>query len=185
MPLTPSARSRKRLSGRAGVAVLVQAACLLMVLSACSTQPSPLETLIEARGRLVSEIQQCSNRYDYNPRTASAISQNALAPHEPEWHSCVYAAIRSYENINLQLAPLYNSLIDEDIVMTNAIAHGQMTRSERRTRINQILAEIKTAEENQIIQAKLQQAERNRAMRNVIDMIRTLSDLSTLPPRHH
>jgi hypothetical protein len=156
----------------------------LIALSACASQPASMEPLAEARARLASEIQQCSKTYSYDPRTAVGIPENALAPSEPQWHQCAHDAVRSYQKVNLLLAPLYDSLIDQDIFMTNAIMHGQMTRSERHARISQILEEIRTAEEKQIAQAQLQQAQRDQATQNVIDLIRRLGDLSVPPPAH-
>lgn len=83
----------------------------------------------------------------YDPKTAVGIPENALALNELQWHQCAHDAVRSYEKVNLLLAPLYDSLIDQDTRMTSAIMQGQMTRSERHARISQILAEIKAAEQ--------------------------------------
>jgi hypothetical protein len=177
---TGAARGRTAMKDRARLAWFAW----LVVLSACGSQPAAVESPAQARARLTAEIQQCSKTYSYDPRTVVGIPENALAPNEPQWHQCAHDAVRSYQKVNPLLAPLYDSLVDQDTSMTDAIVHGRMTRSERHARISQILAEIKTAEQNQIAQAQLLQAQRDQAMQGVIDMIRTLGDLSVPPPAH-
>ncbi len=153
----------------------------LAALPACAGHPSGLESLVQARAKLTSDVRQCSQTYNYNPRTAVGIPENALAPNELRWHQCAHDAVRSYQQVNTPLAPLYQYLIDEDTSTTDAIMHGQMTRSERHARIAEILAKLKAAEQYQISQAQLQQAEKDQAMQGVIDMVRRLDDLSIVP----
>jgi hypothetical protein len=69
----------------------------------------------------------------------------------------------------------YEQLIAEDIQMTTAIQQGAMTRSQRRARIEELLAQIKAAEEAQIEAAASEQARQNEQLRNVVDNFRGFS----------
>jgi len=143
-------------------------------LSACQSQPvTPSDvTLIQARARLSADIQQCSKTYNFDP-DAPGLPQQKLAPNELLWRQCAYEAVRDYEKSNPALAPMYNSLIDEDGLMTNALMHGQMTRSERRAKIMHLLDQIKSAEQEQIDETREDQAKKEQQMRNMYDLFRT------------
>jgi hypothetical protein len=142
-------------------------------LSACQSQPvAPSEaTLIQARARLSADIQHCSKTYNFDP-DAPGLPQRKLAPNELSWRQCAYEAVRDYEKSNPALAPMYNSLIDEDILMTNALMQGQMTRSERHAKIMHLLDQIKTAEQEQIDETREDQAKKEQQMRNMYDLFR-------------
>ena len=153
---------------------LLWVTCLTAITSACTGQPAtPPETdLVQARARLYSNVDLCSKKYNYDPYTVVGKPARALAPNELLWHQCAYEAVRDYEKANPELAPLYNSLLDQDNLMTNAMMHGQMTRSERHTKILQILAQIKTAENDQINKSRLDQEQKQEQMRNMYNMLR-------------
>jgi hypothetical protein len=146
------------------------------VLVACQNPaPTPAQTqLIAARDRLTAAIRHCTLIYHFDP-DAPDLPQRQLAPNELAWRQCAYRAARDYERANPALAPLYQSLIDEDIAMTNAIMRGQMTRSERRTKIMRTLSQIRTAEENQIAMAQADQAQKQEQMRDIYNTIRAFT----------
>ncbi|MGH6930571.1 MAG: hypothetical protein ACREEV_19820, partial [Dongiaceae bacterium] len=66
----------------------------------------------------------------------------------------------------------YEQLINEDITMTNAIQAGAMTRSQRRQRIEELVTQIKDAEESQMQAAAAEQAEETERVRQVVNGMR-------------
>jgi hypothetical protein len=88
--------------------------------------------LSEARDRLTAAIDTCSKAYHYDPFSPARLPERAIPANEFSWRQCAYKAVGEYERANPSLAPMYNSLINQDHMMANAIMHGQMTRSERR-----------------------------------------------------
>ena len=127
---------------------------------------------LAARDKLVADIGQCPQRYGYDPRTATGIAENALAPQELPWRQCAYDAVRVYEQANPTLTSRYEQLISEDIQMTTAIQQGGMTRSQRRSRIEELIAQIKSAEEAQAQAAATEQERQMQQIRNVVDNVR-------------
>ncbi len=142
--------------------------------SACQTQPpAPSATeLVQARARLTANVQQCSRTYNFDPN-APGLPQQRLARNELSWRQCAYDAVRDYQKANPELAPLYNSLIDQDNLMTNALMHGEMTRRQRHAKIMQLLAQIRTAEEKQINQAREDEAKKQEQIRAMYNMFRS------------
>lgn len=125
-----------------------------------------------ARDKLVADIGQCSQRYGYDPRSAAGIAENALAPQEVPWRQCAYDAVRAYEPANPSMTSRYEQLISEDIQMTTAIQQGSMTRSQRRSRIEALIAQIKSAEEAQVEATAAEQERQMQQIRNVVDNVR-------------
>jgi polyhydroxyalkanoate synthesis regulator phasin len=70
---------------------------------------------------------------------------------------------------------MYDQLIAEDLAMTTAIQRGTMTRSQRRARIEDLMAQIKAGEEEQIEAAASEQTRQNDQLRNVVDNFRGFS----------
>jgi hypothetical protein len=136
--------------------------------SASSAAAAP----IAARDRLIADIHQCSQRSGYDPAHVQGVAENALAPQELPWRQCAYDAVRAYEQANPALSSRYEQLIAEDIQMTTAIQQGSLTRSERRTRIEALLAQIRSAEEAQANAAAVEQARQMEQIRNVVDSAR-------------
>jgi hypothetical protein len=77
--------------------------------------------------------------------------------------------VRKYGRSHPSLTGRYEQLINEDITMTNAIQAGTMTRSQRRQRIEELIAQIKEAEESQVQAAAVEQADH---VRQVVDGMR-------------
>jgi hypothetical protein len=154
----------------------MMAAAIMALVSGCSskspTTGSAADAPIAARDKLIADVHQCSQRYGYDPAHAQGVAENALAPQELPWRQCAYDAVRAYESANPALTSRYEQLIAEDIQMTTAIQQGTMTRSQRRTRIEALLAQIKSAEEAQAQATATEQARQMEQIRNVVDSAR-------------
>jgi len=151
-----------------------------LALCSCASQPpsppppSPSADLLGARTALDTALHQCSTTYNYNPQQAANIGEHSLAPTELAWNQCAYNAVGTYEKANPKLAPMYENLVASYQQMTDQVAQGTLTRSERRARTQQLLQAIKQAEQAEISAANLQQSQQNQQQQNVIDTIRML-----------
>ena len=178
--MTSSARRPKRTSmsvskmSNVTVGSAIVAAFIAAWIGGCSSQGTATSSntaasgLIAARDRLVTDLHQCTQQYGYDPKLAQGIAESALAPHELQWRQCAYDATRVYEQANPAMKNQYEQLIAEDIEMTTAIQQGTMTRSQRRTRIEALIGQIKSAEE---AQAKATATEQDRQMEQVRSVV--------------
>jgi hypothetical protein len=150
-------------------------ACAIVGAAGCSSGSSTSQTqspLSAARQQLIDELRQCTSTFGYDPRNVTGIAENQLAPNELQWRQCAYDAVRSYGRSHPTLTGRYEQLINEDITMTNAIQSGASTRSQRRQRIEELIAQIKDAEESQAQTAAAEQAEEMDRVRQVVDGMR-------------
>ena len=99
-----------------------------------------------AREALVADLQRCTLAHGYDPN-AAGLPENALAPNELPWRQCAYEAVRNYGKSNPTVSGYYNQLITEDVQMTTALQQGTLTRTQRRARIEELVEQIKAAEE--------------------------------------
>lgn len=143
---------------------------------ACSSQAPPSNAaespLIGARDKLVADLRQCTKAHGYDPAKTAGVAENALAPQELPWRQCAYDAVRAYEQSNPPLRGRYEQLIAEDISMTTAIQQGTMTRSQRRARIESLVAQIKAAEQEEVNATTAQQSLQNDQLRNIVQGVR-------------
>ena len=166
---------------------LALTAALIVIVSACESQPTATgaspETVAEVRGAFVADLQQCTRTHGYDPN-AVGLPENALAPNELPWRQCAYDAARKYGKTNQAVSRLYDQLIAEDIEMTTALQQGTMTRTQRRSRVEQLLEQIKAAEEAQKIKAAsygkdatetADEAQQRYELRNVVEGARGFS----------
>jgi hypothetical protein len=169
------------MEGRTGMMIRSLFTLLLATtaLSACGGTASQSSStgggLIEARDKLVSDLLQCTQTHGFDPQNAVGVAENALAPNELPWRQCAYDAVRAYGRSHPTLRSMYDQLVAEDLAMTTAIQQGTMTRSQRRARIEDLVAQIKAAEEQQIEAAASEQARQNDQLRNVVDNFRGFS----------
>ena len=154
----------------------ILAAGMATALSACTSHSpttSPAQSpLAAARQQLVADLGQCTKTFGYDPNNAAGVAENQLAPHEIEWRQCGYDAVRKYAGNQPELTGQYEQLINEDITMTNAIQSGTMTRSQRRQRLEALIAQIKSAEESQAQAAAMEQEQQVDQVRQVVDGMR-------------
>jgi hypothetical protein len=159
----------------ATVAALL-AACAPSSKPAASTGASAAEAgLIEARDKLIADVRSCTDQHGYDPKQVIGIGENKLAPGELQWRQCCYDAARRYIARNPQMRGLYEQLIAEDIQLTSAIQQGTVTRTQRRARDEQLLAQIRAAEEAQVKDLAAQSERQTEQMRTVVDGLRGLA----------
>ena len=84
----------------------------------------------------------CTDANDYEPNQSAALGAYQLGPGEIAWRACVYDGIRRFMMPSSEVAGVYADLIAEDRRMTKAIGAGEMTRGQRRQRLDQLIAII-------------------------------------------
>ena len=122
-----------------------------------------------------ADLRGCTQRQGYDPAKAADVAENALAPNELQWRQCIYEALGRYARANPAMASMYQSLIASDIAMTSAIQQGATTRSQRKARVEQLVAQIKAAEDKMIMAAEVEQRQHAQEFNNTISAIRALS----------
>ena len=155
---------------------LLLAVVVAAMIAGCSSQkaaaPSAASGTMAARDQLNAELRQCTGRYGYDPEHVTGVAENALAPQELQWRQCAYDAVRAYERSNPALTSRYEQLISEDIQMTTAIQQGTMTRSQRRARVQDLVAQIKSAEEAQATATAAENDRQAQQVREVVENFR-------------
>lgn len=153
------------------------AVAIVMFFAGCATQAPPQTSpgpTVQVRQTLNADMRTCTQQYGYDPAKTAGVAENTLAPNELEWRQCMYRALGSYAKANSAIAPMYESLINSDIAMTAAVKEGTMTRSQRRARIEQLVAEIQTAEDKINTAATAKQQQQTQEFNNTISAIRGL-----------
>ena len=151
---------------------LALATAMIALVTACESQTTATstssDTVIAARDALIADLKQCTLKHGYDPN-AAGLPENALAPNELPWRQCAYDAAHKYGQAHPAVSDRYEQLITEDLQMTTAIQQGTMTRSQRRTRVEQLIEQIKSAEDAQIQAATSDQERQQQQLRNVVD----------------
>jgi hypothetical protein len=103
-------------------------------------------TMDEARTRFDQHLAECTKEFGYSPEQSFRFGDHELAPKELEWRKCAYEGVRKWLIPNTDLPEGYDQLIDEDQRMTSSIAAKQLTRTERRERLDQLMHAIEEKE---------------------------------------
>jgi len=159
---------------------------LVMVLTLAGCAPAM--DIAKARGQLDEHMSECTVRHSYDPEAASDLGPYVLGVGEREWRECVYQGVEKYLVPNTLTPEVYRQVIAEDREMTNSIAAGRMTRSQRKARVQALLEEIERREEaNKVeLERRMQAAEqamkeelrRQQEMMRITDMRRAIGPLS-------
>ncbi len=114
----------------------------------------------------------CSDRFEYRPETAN-LGPHQLGTHERNWSQCVYNAIEDTIIPKSPIADMYRFLITQHQSYTDKVENGEVTRQQRRARMEQIVASIQRQEdalgEGDMLRARTieDQKERERQMRRL------------------
>lgn len=128
--------------------VLLALAAALLPRAAAALTPE------EARARLEAELAQCTQRHSFDP-AASGLPERALAPGERAWRECAYEGVRKHLVPNSTIPDVYLQLIGEDRTLTDRLDRAEISRTERRQRLDELIERIRNSE-RQRIQAEQQ-----------------------------
>ncbi len=131
------------LPSRITMAVVLGAALMMSIGVASAKKLSRPGKVMDAH------LAECTEKYAYDPNEAEGLGEYDLAPQELGWRRCAYQGVREIMIPNTRIPDAYRQLIDEDRAMTEKIQRREMTRSERRARLDQILESVR-AHENEL-----------------------------------
>ena len=147
---------------------LMGAGVLTLTVLACSTAPMSAQAdetpLQQSYAKFQTYLNECSKSIGVDPRTAKGVGEHQLLPKEREWRACAYEGIRALLVPTAKHPELYGQLIAEDQSMTNQIANGTMTRSQRAARLDQLRETIAQKERQSMAEISEEKAERNAAL---------------------
>lgn len=106
--------------------------------------PTPSEPQ-RADMALQEAVAGCTAAHGYDPRAAD-LPEHALAPGEREWRDCARAAVSTGIVPKSSVPDLYRRLLADDERMTDALAAGAMSRTERTQRLEASIEGIRAAE---------------------------------------
>lgn len=145
--------------------MMATAGVLASTLLACSTAPTSAGAdqtpLQQSYAKFQTYLNDCAKNIGVDPRTAKGVGERELLPKEREWRACAYEGIRALLVPTARHPGLYGQLIAEDQSMTDRIAKGTMTRSERAARLDQLREAIAQKEQQSTAEISQAKAERN------------------------
>lgn len=130
--------------------------------------------LSQARDKLVADEKSCSGQFGFDPNNTASIPDNALAPQELQWNQCIYSALRAYERSNPSMTGRYEQLISEHSLMTASIQQGTMTRTQRRSRMDELLAQVEAGEDEQAKESGMNEQLQTQQVRRIVNGLRGL-----------
>ena len=135
-------------------------------------------------------VEACSAAHQFDRKLIHGVGQHELAPDEKAWRGCVYEGVEQIIVPHTDFPELYRQIVEEDRDMTEKIARRELTRFERRTRIEWLVLLIETNEaylrQDQFRQARelkdMQERQRiqeqiDRSHRQAIDAARAIRSI--------
>ena len=102
--------------------------------------------LDEILSRFQDRIAACTARYGYSRAKGDVLGAHELGENEVPWRHCVYRGVREVLMPQARVPRLYQQAIEEDQAMTARIAKGELTRAERRQRLENLAENIRLTE---------------------------------------
>jgi hypothetical protein len=103
----------------------------------------------EVRAKLDAELAQCTQRFGFDP-AAGDLPERALAAGERTWRECAYEGVKKHMIPSSTIPDVYLQLIGEDRTLTDRLDRGEITRAERRQRLDELIERIRNAEREKI-----------------------------------
>ncbi len=103
-------------------------------------------SFVEVKARLESYLSQCTQTFGLDPRKESGLSENELAPNERDWLDCAYKGIERIMIPNSDFPGMYRDFIAEAKSLVDLMERGEVTRTQRRNRLQTLIAQIENAE---------------------------------------
>jgi hypothetical protein len=152
--------------------ILAVAGCAALLAGCAAGPPEPQR----ADHVLQDSLAACRVSAHYDPKSTD-LPERALAPGEREWRDCARQAVVSRIVPGSSVPELYRSLVADDERMTDAVAAGTMTRSERTRQLEASIADIRAAE-TQAVEAR--QARQLQDMKADLDRRRQQDEVSRI-----
>ena len=123
-----------------------------LLLIAFESQSATMQSkkIVDLYPKFERHVRDCSSEFNFDPRQAINIGENELAPGEISWRECVYRGVENIVIPDSALSSDYRQIVFEDRVMTDKIARGEFTRTERRVRLEALIESVKAKEERHL-----------------------------------
>lgn len=129
------------------ILVALSLASYALVSTTTSVQAGGSLKIVNLYPKFRAHMASCTEAHGFDPSTAD-VDEHTLAPGEQPWRECVYQGIDNYI-IGYSTVPLlYKQIVAEDRAMTEQIALGELTRTARRSRLEELIKLILTEEIN-------------------------------------
>lgn len=138
--------------------------CLLAV--GCAQQSAesvqPRATFGQLRAQLDDHLEGCTRSVGMDPTGPQDVGEYELVPNERAWLDCAYEGIERIMVPSSYVPEMYRRLIAESRALTNLVERGELTREQRRIRIETLVAEIEDAELAGLVASQLELSEEQR-----------------------
>jgi len=120
-----------------------------------SKGPGRYDAMQQSAEAFEARLDECIAIHGYDPNSPGDLGPNELAPTERAFSNCAYDGLRTTLMLNTSQPRLYDAIIAEHRTMTDKVASGLMTRSERAKRMLELREDLRekeiarVAEENQ------------------------------------
>ncbi len=123
-----------------------------LILGACASQSTAMQPqkVVDLYPMFERHVNDCSNTFNFDPREIKNVRENELAPGEIPWRECVYRGVEKFVIPDTALPSDYRQIVAEDRIMTNKIARGELTRTERRNRLEALIQSVRAKEEHHL-----------------------------------
>jgi hypothetical protein len=104
------------------------------------------ETRPEAHAAFEAGLARCTELYGYAPSLGTKLGSHELGEGERDWRDCAYHVARKTLMPGSNAPKAYEFAIEEDREMTAAVARGELTRDERRRKLDALLESLRATE---------------------------------------
>lgn len=104
------------------------------------------ETRPEAHAAFEAGLARCTELYGYAPSLGTKLGPHELGKGERDWRDCAYHVVRKTLMPGSNAPKAYELAIREDREMTAAVARGELTRDERRRRLDALFESLRATE---------------------------------------
>lgn len=119
-----------------------------LVLCGCLAGPARAveETRPEAHAAFEAGLVRCTELYAYSPSLGAKLGPHELGKGERDWRDCAYHVVRKTLMPGSNAPKAYELAIREDREMTAAVARGELSRDERRRRLDALFESLRATE---------------------------------------
>jgi hypothetical protein len=104
------------------------------------------ETRPEAHAAFETGLARCTELYGYAPSLGMKLGPHELGKGERDWRDCAYHVVRKTLMPGSNAPKAYELAIREDREMTAAVARGELTRDERRRKLDALFESLRATE---------------------------------------
>jgi hypothetical protein len=123
---------------------------ILVPIALCAGLAGPAqaveETRPEAHAAFEDGLARCTRLYGYAPSTAQSLGPHELGKGELDWRDCAYHVVRKTLVPGSRVPMVYEQAIREDKAMTAAIQRRELTRAERRRKLDDLFDSLRATE---------------------------------------